>query len=204
MKTPPIVRESAPPPRALARVRDEGTPNEEGVIFFSVEGAPNEVCQTRSGPDGSLTFHTTIAGRVVGVETDELVIARGPHTIRIRHLLPGAVDLGELEGHAVRVEIAQCYLRAGRATIDCEIRDAHGRLILWAHDGRMPSDADSHGLAMRTLVENGATHLAVGHELGLRQLDCPGSARVRREGESCVMLLCRLGVDDISLVIVRR
>lgn len=188
----------------MARVREPSSPDDDGVVFFSVEGAPPDVCQTRSAPDGSLTFHTTVAGRVVAVQPNELVIARGAHTIRVHHLLPRAVDLSELEGHAVRVEIAQCYLRAGRATIDCELRDAHGRLILWAHDGRMPIDADSHGLALRTLVDDGASCLAVGHDRGVAQLEVPSSAQVRREGETCELLLCRLGADDVSLVIVRR
>lgn len=204
MPAPPTSHSSAPPPRTLARLCADDA-GDEGVIFFSVEGAPPEVCRTEAGADGSLTFRTSVQGRVVEIGPDELVIARDPHRIRVRHLLPRSIDLGDLQGHAVRVDVTQRYEGRGRATIDAVIRDARGRLILWARDGKIPGDRDSLGLSLRTLVdESGEVRLAVGHEDGVRALTAPTRRLVRRESETCQLLLSRVGLDDVSMVILRR
>ncbi|MGE0785765.1 MAG: hypothetical protein AB7S26_08755 [Sandaracinaceae bacterium] len=174
------------------------------MLFFAVEGAPPEVCRTATAPDGSLTFHTTVQGCVLAVEAGAFVIAHGSHRIRVHHLLPEAIDLGALLHHAVRLEIAQCYRGAGRATIDAELRDAHGRFLLWARDGKMPPDSEAHGLALRTVLDRGAVQLVIRHEGPRATLRAPGCREVVREGERSVALLGRLAIDDVSLVVVRK
>jgi hypothetical protein len=195
---------SAPPPRALARVRAGPLSADDSVSFFCVEGAPPESCRTRTDPDGSLTFSTRLSGPVLEVVPDALVVARGPHRVRLRHLLPSLVDLSRLRGHTVGVELSQRYGRRGRATIDCVLRDADAGLVLWARDGRLPEDRESHGLALRALMTDGAPRLAVGDERGVHHLRPPSRQVVHRRGERSELLLTRLGSEDLSIVLVGR
>jgi hypothetical protein len=202
--SPPGTHDALPP--AFARLTGTGTSGlGEGVIFFSVEGAPRQACRTRTGPDGTLSFHTSLSGRVVEVRSDELVLEVGAHRVVVRHLLPAAVDLSELRDHRLLIGVQQRYRGRGRATIDAEIRDRAGRLLLWAHDGRFPEDREARGLALRASLDPGRDQrLALVHETGVASLSAPGHARVRRDGVPHDALLLRLGPDDVSLVLLRR
>lgn len=206
MATPPFTRANAPP-RALVRWRQETPLADEPVVFFSVEGAPSSVCRTCSAPDGSLTFLTTLRGRVTAVSAGELVIARDPHRIHVRHLLPQALDLSELLDHVVHVEISQRYegVDSGRrrATIDAEIRDAQGRFLLWARDGTLPRDDEARGLSFRALVDERGARLAVGHEGGVTPLRASEGANLQREGESSAILVSRVEPDGVALTVIR-
>lgn len=202
--SPPTPRDDRA--RALVRVASaEAFVLDEGVIFFSVEGAPTEACRTETAPDGSLTFTTTLQGPVTAVQPDELVLDVRGHRVVVRHLLPGAIDLSGLLESRVLVTVQQRYRGRGRATIDAEIRDAGGRLVLWARDGRLPSDADARGLSMRVCLDPDGHHrLALSQAQGVVSLAAPGIVRVERDGVTHDALLIRLGPDDASFVILRR
>ena len=176
----------------------------EGVLFFCVENAPRSACETRTAADGSLTFHVAIVGRVVAARRGSLVIANGsePNVI-IRHLLPTGIELAALEGHHVEIELEQRYRGRGRATIDAEVRDELGRLILWAHDGRMPEDRDARGLTFRTTLDPSGMRLAV-RAAELVSLSCPGTVELTLGSRDFTLALARLGADDVGFVMLRR
>ena len=201
--SPPTARESAHPPlpRLIeAAFRAHGA--DEGVIFFCVEAAPREACRTCSTPDGGLTFETRLTGTVVAVLPGELRLADGERRPVVRHLLPGAVDLSALDGHRVSIDIAQRYLGRGRATIDAELRDDDGRLLLWAHDGRTPSD--QLGLAFRRTLDADGQRLSVGHAGGVSHVSAGDVLRVRAGADTFDLAVVRAGADDVSFVLLRR
>jgi hypothetical protein len=204
--SPPGARDSIPP--ALPRLAEAGFrahARDEGVIFFCVEAAPREACRTHAGPDGSLSFQTQLFGIVTEIAPGELWLAMGERRVLVRHLLPSAIDLGELCGHRIEIQIQQSYRGRGRATIEAQIRDASGRLLVWAHDGRMPSDRDSHGLALRlTLDSDGDPRLAIGHSGGVASLAVPDLVGVKTGSDSYDFVVVRLGTDDVSFVLLRR
>lgn len=200
--SPPTARDSGPPavPR-LSEPAFRAAARDEVLLFFCVEDAPRSACKTESAP-GGLCFRTTLSGRITSTGPEELVI--DGHT-RVRHLLPSSLDLAPLVGHAMQIEIAQQYGRRGRATIDAEIRDAKGRLLLWARDGVVPADRDARGLALRaTIAPDGARRLAVAHAGGVASMGVPDLARVRTADGSFDLVVLRLGTDDVAFVLVRR
>ncbi len=204
--SPPGARDSIPPclPR-LAELGFRAHARDESVIFFCVEDAPREACGTRTGPDGSLTFHTRLSGTVLDVGPGEMRIDTGQHRVLVRHLLPSSIDLRELSANTLEIEIVQRYRGRGRATIDAELRDSRGRMLLWAHDGRMPADRESHGLALRLTVDaSGTRRLAVGHEGGVSSIASPDFAPVRIGRAMHDLVVVRLGADDVSFVLLRR
>jgi len=195
------------PPSALATLERELFEREavdEGVIFFCVENAPREACKTRSSADGSLTFETELRGHVLAVGRDVLLLEMGARDVQIRHLLPTGVCLEALAGRVVHFTLRQVYRGRGRATIDAEIRDADGRLILWAHDGRFPEDETSHGLSIRATHDLSEARLAVRGTEGVVTLSWPGTAEVALHGRQLTMALVRLAVDDVGFVVLRR
>lgn len=200
--SPPRPREpsSLPLPRLIEALFRAG--GDEDVIFFCVEDAPRVACSTRTSPDGSLTFATHLEGDVIDAGPGELRLRHGSRRPVIRHLLPGAVDLAPLRGQRVQVSIFQRYAGRGRATIDAEITDSTSRLILWAHDGRMPSDR--LGLAFRRSVDAEGDRLAVGHAGGVASVRAPDLVRVQAGADTFDLAMVRAGTDDVSFVMIRR
>lgn len=203
--SPPSARDTPPP--VLARLAERtfrASAVDDPIIFFCVEGAPREACRTRT--DGCLTFETELAGELFVSDTSgELRIDLGGHQATVRYLLPSAVDLALLDGQRVEVRVVQRYLGPGRATIDAELWDSSGRLVLWAHDGRMPIDRSAHGLALRQSVDaDGAHRLAVAHSGGLTSLGAPDLAPVWVGSDPYAMAVVRAGADDVSFVLLRR
>ena len=203
--SPPTARDSTPPP---AIGLDEGvfrrTAGDDAVVFFCVEGAPREACRTTSERDGGLTFTTTLVGRVVGAERGAIALETRTGTVLLRHLLPGAVDLSSLVGRQLLASVRQRYARSGRATIDAELRDRAGRLVLWAHDGRLPSDREAQGLSVRGVVSEGEPRLVVGGSGGLVSVSSPGLGALDHDGHRFAILVVRLGADDAAFAVVRR
>jgi hypothetical protein len=187
---------------------DEGvfrrTAGDDPVLFVCVEGAPLEACRTTPEPDGGLTFTTTLFGRVRDVERGAIALQTRSGVVILRHLLPTALELGDLVGCTMLASVRQRYARSGRATIDAELRDAAGRLVLWAHDGRMPSDRDAQGLSVRGVVSDGEPRLAVGGSEGLVSVPSPGLAALDHDGQRFAVLVVRLGVDDAAFAVLRR
>ncbi|HEY8432024.1 MAG TPA: hypothetical protein VIL20_26790 [Sandaracinaceae bacterium] len=184
-----------------ARLRAAGA--DEAVLFFCVEGAPREACRTLGLPDGGLRFDTVLHGIVVGSEPGELHVEHGRRRVTVRYLLPSAIDLAALVGHPLHARVSQQYLGRGRATIDAELRDPAGRLLLWARDGRMPADRSAHGLALRLTVADAYHRLAVGHAGGLASLRAPDLARVRIGADRYAFVLVRAEADDVAFALVR-
>lgn len=201
--SPPGARDStALPLLRLVEPAFRAAAADEGVIFFCVEGAPREACRTQNRPDGSLTFETHLVGRVTDVMPGELRLECGEHRAVVRHLLPSAMDLGGLAGHGLRVDITQCYRGRGRATIDAELRDPEQRLLLWAHDGRMPPDR--LGLAFRGSVGAEGHRLALGHSAGVSSVSAGDVLPVPGGIEPFDLAVLRVGLDDVSFVLLRR
>lgn len=201
--SPPNARESShPPPTRLVEAAFRAGGADEGVIFFCIEAAPHEACRTHSSPDGGLTFETRLVATVTEVRPGELHLADGEHRPVVRHLLPRGVDLSALRGHRLKIDIAQRYRGRGRATIDAELRDTDGRLLLWAHDGRTP--ADQLGLAFRRTVDAGGQRLAVCHAGGICTVSAGDVARVRAGLDTFDLAVVRAGPDDVSFVLLRR
>lgn len=199
--SPPAPRDSRP---ALPRVAEgvfRARARDESVLFFCIEGAPGEACRTENEVGGCITFDTKLRGRVLSVREDVLELAVDGSRVLVRHLLPSAIDLAPLSGQDVEVHIRQRYAGRGRATIDAEISDPVGRLLLWAHDGRPP--ADSHGLALRSTVDADGHRLAVGHAGGVVTLRAPELVRVRLGSDPFDLALVRAGADDLAFVLVR-
>lgn len=198
--SPPGARQ---PIQGCARLRDLAS-LEEGVIFFSVEGAPPQACRTQTARDGSIRFLTSLSGLLTQVRLDELVLQVGPAPVIVRHLLPRAVDLSDLVGQRLVLRIEQRYRGPGRATIDAEFHDRTGRLLLWAHDGRFPEDRQAHGLAVRASLDSAQRHrLAIVHQRGVTTLAAPGRGRIEHEGVNFDVAVIRLGADDVSFVALR-
>ncbi len=196
-----------PQPTALATFAAdvfERAAASEGLIFFCVDNAPRRACTTRAGADGSLTFRTSLTGRVISVEPDALVLEVGERTTRIRHHLPAGLTLEALTGQVVRFELSQIYRGRGRATIDAELSDTSGRMILWARDGRFPSDRDAHGLSLRLTVDANETRLAVRTRGGVTSLGSPGARDLVVDGKKLALALVRIGPDDASFALLRR
>lgn len=194
-------------PTVLAAVdseRFERLARGEGVLFFWVENAPREACRTVSGADGSLTFVTRLDGRVIAIERDALVLDHAGRLVTLRHHLPAGVDLEPLAGRRIRVELVQTYRDRGRATIDAEVRDEDGRLVLWGHDGRHPDDRDARGLILRATLGEGAPRLAIRTDDGVASVPCPGLGALVVARRQWCLALVRLGPDDIGFVLVRR
>lgn len=177
---------------------------DEGVIFFCVENAPRELCRTRVGGDGSLTFETHLSGRVLAVQRDAIILDVSGREVQVRHLLPSSIRLDALIGRKLQIRLVQQYQGRCRATIDAEIRDAAGRLILWARDGRFPSDRYAHGLTLRASVDANETRLAVRAGDRVVSVPCPGVASLQVGARDLTLALVRLGAEDIGFVLLRR
>lgn len=198
---PPSAHETSP--AVTATVRSEAfRPLEDGVIFFSVEGAPPESCRTTTRPDGSLTFETTLEGRAIAVDRDELLLRVGPRVVAVRHLLPSAVSLAPLIGQALSVRVTQRYEDRGRATIDATIHDERGRLLVWARDGRLPPDAEARGFVLRLSVDREEPRLVTQGD-DLLVIRAPGSGTVTRGGVEHQLLVLRAEPGDVSFALVR-
>lgn len=199
--TPPNAHDA--PPAVTARIESEAFhPLDDGVIFFSVEGAPPESCRTSTRPDGSLTFETTLEGRVVAVDRDELLLRVGPRVVAVRHLLPSAVSLAPLVGQELTARVIQRYADRGRATIDATLHDTQGRLLLWARDGRLPPDGESHGFALRLAVDGQAPRL-VAQADALLVITAPGDGVAELFGVQHRLLVLRAAPRDVSFVLLR-
>lgn len=173
-------------------------------IAFCFEGAPPEACRTKKGADGSVSFQTSISGRVVSITDASFTLSVGGAEVIVRHLLPSSIELSGLHGKKLLVTVEQRYAGSGRATIDAEIRDAKGTLVLWARDGRMPVDRDARGLTLRVMLEPRAERLAVGHRDGVTTIDAPGLASIGLSDGTYDTLLTRVGDDDLAWVLLRR
>jgi len=203
---PPTELDPAPP-AALASL-DSGTfqhqARADGMIFFCVENAPRRACGTHAHADGSLTFQTSLCGRVKSVERDALVLDVGEQETRVRHHLPSGITLDSLADHVVSLELRQIYRSRGRATIDAVLSDAEGRMIFWVRDGHVPTDREAHGLSLRLTVDPQETRLAVRADTGILSLPCPGTRDFNAGGRDLTLALVRAGADDVSFALLRR
>lgn len=207
MPTSPRELDDTARPRVLAAIdapRFASHAGDDRVIFFCVEGAPRAACRTTAGADGTLTFSTRLAGRVLGTERDALLVEHDERVVTVRHHLPPGLDLEPLAGRVVEIELAQIYRGRGRATIDAEIRDEDGRVVLWAHDGRYPDDRDARGLSLRAALDGGGARLAIRGDEGITSVACPGLASVVVRRREWTLALVRLAADDVGFVLLRR
>lgn len=201
--SPPGASGSRPALPRLLEATFRARATDETVLFACVEGAPPEACHTENEPGGALTFDTRLHGRVLATHPDQTELEVEGKTVVVRHLLPTALDLGPLVGHIVHVHVRQRYGGPGRATIDARVRDGGGRLLLWAHDGRFPTDREGLGLALRARVDPDGHRLALVHGGGVQALRAPDVARVWIAGDAFELGLLRAGADDVAFVLVR-
>jgi hypothetical protein len=97
-------------------------------------------------------------------------------------------------------------LRHGREPIvDATIRDASGRLILWARDGGIAPDRVAHGVVLRVAhPEVGSARLALAGPHGVTQLAAHQVAEMRTDEGRFAVLVLRVAHDEASFVFVRR
>ena len=202
--TPPPPRPKSPPLPVAELRPDDGRGLDGPLVFFCVEGAPRSACRTEVSSDGDVQFQTSMQGRLREVVDRVLYLEVDEGTVGVRHLLPSSIDLSPLIGHELVVTVRQRYHEAGRTTIDAEIRDASGALLLWARDGRLPTDREARGLAMRVSLSPSGERLAVSHDAGVSTLAPSGRAVVRLHGESFFAWVLRVGLDDLAWVLLRR
>lgn len=176
---------------------------ESTVAYLGIAHAPPGAARTRRDPDGSIVLHTELRGRVSQVGPEGLVVESGGHAAVVRHFMPPAIDLGALLDTEVTIEMTE-RLRDGRCTVDAQIRDAGGSLVLWARDGELPEDRASHGLALRMRMAEIGRGLAIAHRSGLAVVRGPGLALVEGEPGTLLVLVLRTGDDDVALIALRR
>lgn len=195
------------------------------VAYVGVQHAPPGAARTCRDPrTDAVVLRTTLRGRVLEVGPEGLVLAcdagrlaaeepstlpstppgaEGLATARIRHLLPPSVDLRPLVGHTIALELTE-RLEGGRCTVDARIRDAHGALVLWARDGRLPEDRSSHGLALRMRMAESGRGLVLSHRAGLAVVRGPGLALVEGDTGAMLVLALRTGDDEAAFVALAR
>lgn len=170
---------------------------ESTVAYLGVEHAPPGASRTRRGDDGSIALETVVAGRVCEVARSGFALERGGLRARVRHLLPEALALGALAGSDVSLDHTE-RLHGGRCTLDSRLRDATGRLVLWTHDGDLPEDRASHGLALRMRMADAGRGLAIAHRDGLSIVRGPGVATVASDEGLLTFVVLRTGDDDVA------
>jgi hypothetical protein len=173
------------------------------VAYMGVAHAPPEATRTRRGADGSIVLHTSLAGHVVSVGREGLVVEHGGFLAKLRHLLPESIDLGALLGRPVSIDLEE-RLHGGRCTVDARIRDADGQLLLWARDGHLPEDRSAHGLALRMRMAEDGRGLVVAHQSGLALVRGPGLALVDSDAGPLLVLVLRTGDGDAAFVALAR
>lgn len=173
------------------------------VAYMGVSHAPPEATRTRRDADGSLVLSTSLAGHVVSVGPENLVVEHGGFLAKVRHLLPESIDLGALLGCLVSIQLEE-RLHGSRCTVDARIHDRHGELVLWARDGQLPEDRSAHGLALRMRMAEDGRGLVIAHQSGLAMVRGPGLALVDADAGPLLALVLRTGDGDAAFVALAR
>jgi hypothetical protein len=172
------------------------------LCFVIEDGAGTS--RTRRGAT-SICLETHLAGTLIHIDDDTLLVDDGHVEARVRMLLPAGVDLSPLVGHAVGLRVAH-VLGHARPTIDATFYDARGRLLLWARDGSLPdrdegpgieiadgAPPDERGRARLTARAQGVSAAASPGEVA--ELRCGlgvfALAPLRRDAQSSAFLLVR-------------
>ena len=173
---------------------------EASAAYLGIERAAPGTSRTRRDPDRSVVLSTSLEGLVTSVEPGRLTLDHHGAPATLRHLLPGAIELGALVGARVAIELTE-RLHGARCTADARVHDASGARLLWAHDGRFPDDAGAHGLALR---DEGSRGLAIAHRSGLAIVRGPGLALCEDDAGTVLVIVLRTGPDDVAFVALRR
>jgi hypothetical protein len=174
---------------------------DEAAVCFAVEGASFEETSSIPSADGGLLIETVIDGVVREVGPDLLVIARDGQEARVRYLLPSAVDLEPLLGPRVKISVSLQFSAEKRPTVDASIRDAHGRLLLWAHDGVLPADRPDRPV-VRLAHEARGPRLAFAHRGGLSTVATAEIIHLDTRSGSATAAGVRISNDDVGFIVV--
>jgi hypothetical protein len=145
-----------------------------------------------------------VRGRAVQVSPDRLVIADGwGELVQVRLLLPTALDLRPLVGTPIAVELAHDLSRPTRPTVDAVLRDARGRLLVWAHDGALPGQRGEHGLAVRVTHDSGDSRLVVAGREATVSARAGSAAELVHGRANFAVAALRVDPDGASFLVVR-
>jgi hypothetical protein len=174
---------------------------DEAAVCFAVEGASFEETSSIPSADGGLLIETVIAGVVREVGPDLLVVARDGQEARVRYLLPSALDLEPLLGARVKISVSLQFSAEKRPTVDASIRDARGRLLLWAHDGALPADRADRPV-VRLAHEARGPRLAFAHRGGLSTVATAEIIDLDTRGGPATAAGIRISDDDVGFIVV--
>jgi hypothetical protein len=91
-------------------------------------------------------------------------------------------------------------LRGGRCTVSARLCGQDGKLVLWAHDGVLPTAGDTPGLALRTVVGEGRPRLAVAHRDGLTWAAARDVVRIEHDEGPMLLVVLRVDRDEAALL----
>jgi hypothetical protein len=175
---------------------------DEAAVCFVVEGASFEETHSVTLPEGGLLIETHLEGRVEEVGPDLLVIARDHLRARVRYLLPSAVDLEPLRGRTVKIRVTLRFSSEKRPTVDAVIADEEG-LLLWAHDGALPSDRSDRPV-VRLAHEARGPRLAFAHQRGLATVATAEMVELETRTGPAIAAGIRISRDDVGFLVVWR
>ena len=203
---PPALRQSdlPPPLPAVEAGMLAGDYRADASVCFAVEAAPVGSSTTVDLGGGALAIRTVVRGRVLSVEPTALEIDHQGILVRLRYLLPAGVSLEPLAGHVVEARVDLLFHRHRAATVDAVVHDEHGRLLLWARDGALPSDREAQGVAVRVAQAPGGPPRLIFAAPGVLA-SVKAGMRVLLDGDlDLVALPLRVAADDAAFVLVRR
>ncbi len=174
---------------------------DEAAVCFAVEGASFEQTESIPSADGGLLIETVLDGVVREVGPDLLVIARDGQEARVRYLLPTALDLEPLLGATVKISVSLQFSAEKRPTVDATIKDVGGRLLLWAHDGALPSDRPDRPVVRLSHTARGP-RLAFAHRSGSTTVSTAEIITIDTRSGPATAAGIRISDEDIGFVVV--
>lgn len=122
--------------------------------------------------------------------------------VRVSLLLPAALDLSPLLDTEVALEVSH-DLGGRRPTVDAVLRDARGRLLLWARDGALPGPRGAHGLAVRVAHDAGLPRLVVAAGGATASASRGNVAELPFGRRQLTLVTLRVEGDGASFLVVR-
>jgi len=202
---PTLAPQTAPVTLPVDPARAWLSAREEPGVCFAVTGAPIECGEARHLGGGDWLFATRLRGRVTDVQPTSMTIDQDGVRVRAQFLLPPGVGLETLAGRHVTIDIQQTLRRGAVPAVDATIRDSRGRLLMWAHDGVIPRDRTSTGVALRVShAADGAPRLALAGPRRVTTVAPRQVGHVDLGDATFIALVFRVGGDDAAFVLVRR
>lgn len=186
-------------PAVALSVESPRLSSSDSAVCFAVDGALPGVGRCETGSAGKVTMIQELSGRIVDVRAGELELECG--TV-VKHLLPMSLDLTPLAGRRVSIVIRHLLDRDRSPTVDAQISESDGALLLWARDGALPADGErlvfrvtheSHGPASLVLVADSTLVTLAPRSVG----------RVDIASASFLAAALRVGDNEAAFILAR-